>query len=368
LNWRPQCGAKGDVRMIKLTTGDLGTRSTLGVSIKRHKTFLWKHAGLRRLSNAALCVAEMKAGLSRLRSHPVYLRVNISPFCNLRCAGCSLAHSGDGKTDASRPRRMMSVEQFKSAVGELVPYAIGVNLYDEGEPLLNKGIYEIAEFLARNNVGSCASSNFSLELSDDDLDKLSDCGLEHLIVAIDGVCQETYGRYRVGGHLDLVLDNVRRLRDIQNSRGRKLPHIEFQFIQFGWNADEAAKVMEMAGELGVWRFTVVQGSSHLGWEGMRFKGAAAERRKRGCYQIWVCANINSDGEMYPCDYGEDHGMAPLGSAADYQRLGMRNHPDLVRLRQSFRARSGGLHEICAHCSLYAKGSSSPPVRNRLNTL
>jgi hypothetical protein len=187
-------------------------------SARRHLGFMLRHANPRRALNAALCLAEMSAGRAILLSHPFYLRVNVSEVCNLRCPGCLVrrpAWAGDAPAAA-----MMSFDLFEKSVHDFLPFLLKVNLYDEGEPLLNPEVFRMVRHLRERGVGACMSSNFSLPLSEDRLEALLHCGLEHLIVSVDGATQETYERYRVGGRLDLVLSNLRRLIALQRSTPR----------------------------------------------------------------------------------------------------------------------------------------------------
>jgi MoaA/NifB/PqqE/SkfB family radical SAM enzyme len=304
----------------------------------------------RRLANVARCAAEMRTNRAELATHPFYLRVCVSELCNLRCPGCLIAQ-GAVPAIADRPR-LMDLATFRAAVRDFLPHLLKVNLYDEGEPLLNPDLFEMVRHLSDHRVGSCVSSNFSMPLDDGRLDELLASGLDHLIVCVDGITQETYARYRKGGNLERVLANLRRLLERGRSRGGRLPNVELQFIEFDYNRHERPRIAALARTLGVWRFVVVQGSSPLGWLGTDFRGSEAERRRRGCYQLWVGAHVNVDGSLGTCDYGEDHGIENIGFARDYAAAGLRNHPRLLALRRSFQAGSTPLHDVCRSCSLY----------------
>ncbi|MGA2616485.1 MAG: radical SAM protein [Thermoguttaceae bacterium] len=287
-----------------------------------------------------------------LRSQPVFLRVCTSDLCNLRCPGCLLSQERVSGEDTSK--RLMTFELFKRAVHDFVPYVLGVNLYDEGEPLLNRELCDMIRHLRLYHVATNVSSNFSLRLSDQTLEEFVDCGLDRLIVAVDGATQETYSRYRQGASLDLVLYNLRRLSEMQRRRRRCPLRLEIQFIEFEHNRHERTQIAELARDLNAWRFSVVEGSSPEGWRGTDFQGSEAARLARGCYQLWVSAHINSDGSVGVCDYGEDHGMPQIGWAWEYRSAKLRNHPTLTGLRRSFAGCGKNLDSICRRCSLYRR--------------
>jgi wyosine [tRNA(Phe)-imidazoG37] synthetase (radical SAM superfamily) len=337
--------------MRYLVTGELAQISTLRLSIRRHCGFMVRHLTPRKLANILLCLWEMKLRRATLRSHPFYLRVEASSICNLRCPGCQLGR-GETERQGTEQRKpgLMSLRSFKESVRDFLPYLVKVNLYDEGEPLLNPELFAMIRHLSDNNVSTCISSNFSLPLSNGDLLRLIDSGLEHLVIALDGATPESYNRYRVGGDFFQVLENMRRLSALMTPRDRKRLKVELQYIDFDDDAREREALSRLARGLGIWRFSVVQGSSREGWP--RFSGSEEERRRRGCYQLWVTATINSSGAVGACDYGEDNGMSYLGEARNYFAEGMRNHPSAVGLRRSF-GDGLSLNGVCRHCNLYA---------------
>ncbi len=338
--------------MKQLLSGDIKRRSLLSWSARRHAGFLLRHLTPRKLANALRCVREMQERRPVLESHPIYLRVCVSELCNLRCPGCLL---GQGAMPTGPGRvRLMDFDVFTAAVRDFLPHVVEVNLYDEGEPLLNPAVFRMTRYLREHHVGSCISTNFSMTLTDDRLHALADSGLDHLIVCVDGATQETYEHYRRGGDLALVLSNLRRLMALEGARGRDRLRVEIQFVEFDHNRHEQQQVAALARELGVWRFVVIQGSSPIGWRGTDFTGTEAERRRRGCYQLWVSAHIGCDGSLWSCDYGEDHGIASVGWARDYLAAGLRNHPRLVELRRSFGPQRTALHADCRTCSLYRR--------------
>ena len=346
--------------MLTITKGDNETVSKLLWGVKRHLRVASRHVTARKLRNILICLLEMGFRRSILRSHPFHLRIEVSPYCNLHCPGCLLGGLDieEGEPD-HRKEGIMSYELFKDSVGDFLPFLLEASLYDEGEPLLNPGIYKMINYLSSRNVGTCVSSNFSLKFSDAHLEKMTKCGLDHLIVAVDGACQESYSRYRRGGRLDLVKSNIRRLIAINNEKGNGKLKVEMQFIDFGHNKIEKHDIHKLAHELGVWRLSIVEGLFDAQPE---FKGTNEERRDRGCYEAWITANINSNGSLSICDFGEDNGLPPIGSAQNYISAGLRNHPLSVQLRSSFRDSTQPLHSVCSRCTRYLK-----PVRNPIKT-
>ena len=74
---------------------------------------------------------------------------------------------------------------------------------------------EICDATREAGINAHVSTNFSFTLSDDRLRSLLSCGLSHLSVCVDGLTQESYSKTRVGGRIELVLDNLRRLLQLR---------------------------------------------------------------------------------------------------------------------------------------------------------
>ncbi|HDN64888.1 MAG TPA: radical SAM protein [Methanosarcinales archaeon] len=332
-------------------SGDLKTTSSFLFQIRRALPITLKHLTFKKLFNASVCLFEMVTKRSVLHSDPLYLRIEVCPYCNLRCPGCMLG--GTRKVSESNPEHRlegaMKYILFEESLRDFAPSLFRVWLYDEGEPLLNGEIYDMIHFLSTNNVGTCVSTNFSLKFSDETIGKIADCGLEHLIVALDGSTQESYSRYRRGGDFNLVVSNIRRLQSLLSKKKSSPLKIEIQFLEFEYNKEEREAMRKLAKELGVWRLTIMEGCSCGADEESRPDLPEDERRDKRCYEIWLGATINSIGELGTCDYGEDFGIPNIGFAKDYKSEGLRNHPAIIQLRKSFGDNSVPLNDICKQC-------------------
>lgn len=326
-------------------------KSTLRKSLVRHASFFSKYLTIRKSINLLLCFIEFKLKLVKCKSFPVYIRYEVSSVCNLRCSGCALGGAENNSSEMDK-NKLTSVVDFKNSIKDFLPYLLKVNLYDEGEPFLNKEITDIVKHLNDNKVASCISSNFSLKFSDVDLFKIIDSGLDHLIVAVDGIDQESYSKYRIGGDFDLVISNIQKLTSLIKKKNSPLK-VEFQYLEFDDNKINRNDVKKIAESLDVWKFTIIKNCSRKGWEASFFKGHSEQRKQLGCYHIWFSSSILSNGSYFACDFGEDHGMDKVGKALDFKNKKLRNHVNIVNLRKSF-TRNGKLENPCIKCPQFAK--------------
>lgn len=264
----------------------------------------------RRLVNLFQLRLEHALGRTVVRSRPVKLTIEAASACNLRCPACFT-----GVGERGRPGGMMPLERYRRLLDELGPYLLEIELYNWGEPLLNKDVATMIEEATRSGISTTVSTNFSFPYDATRIERLVRAGLTVLGVSIDGACQESYARYRVGGDFDLVLRNCRAVRDTKRRLGVKHPRMVWEFHVFPHNLHEIDAARALAGELdmdfGVDKGWVV-GPEWPAPKDVRF---FAEPEPRRCPYLWAFAVVNHDGGVSPCCgtfYAEDD----MGSVSD----------------------------------------------------
>jgi radical SAM protein with 4Fe4S-binding SPASM domain len=317
-----------------------------GVSLRRRMGSILKRCTLKKLLNLALLAVETKFRVSRLRSHPVYLRINPCSICNLRCPSCVTGTAGQvGTTRLGNAR--MSFESFKKCLAPLKEYLFEIVLYDEGEPLLNSEVELMVEYAHKNNINTCISTNLSFKLTDERIDRLVSSGLDRLIVAVDGLDQEVYEKHRKGGNLALVMSNLKKFIEARDRLKSRI-EIDFQFIIFEHNQHQVEGAKALAHELKVDRLTIFPSDPH--YDGYFFTGQAEERRLLGCYSLFVVADIDVDGNLYQCDLAEDNEAKPIGSMLTQDFASLWNHRSMQAARAGFRKGSKEpMSGLCRRC-------------------
>ena len=81
--------------------------------------------------------------------------------------------------------------------------------------------------------------------------KTVESGPDRLIISLDGLDQETYEKYRVGGSLEKVMEGTRNLVSWKKELRSRSPYIILQFIVFRTNEHQVEDVRKLARELGV---------------------------------------------------------------------------------------------------------------------
>ncbi|MCL4465759.1 MAG: radical SAM protein [Chloroflexi bacterium] len=276
-----------------------------------------RHTTPRRLLNLALVGLQTVRHDSNVRGYPYRFYVEPTNACNLRCPYC-LGWQGR----PHRPLGMMTLEQFRRVVDDVAPYAYWIDLYNRGEPTLNPALPEMIAYAHSKGIGTKLSSNFNLR--DASLpERLVWSGLDQLVIAVDGATQETYSRYRVGGNLADVLENIRLAVNAKRLIRSRRPHILVRVLVNRYTEPELATIKRLVAGLGVdgvFFFPIFvdptdkQAASEWLPENRKFSWYASDGRRLGtgqrygaaCPELWQRGTITWDGNIFPCCYIDDN--------------------------------------------------------------
>lgn len=198
-----------------------------------------------KLFNYILAETEARAGNTRLMSRPYWLTIDPTNFCQLRCPFCPT-----GAKRKVRPESVLDPALFKKVIDELGKTLLHIDFMNWGEPLLSPHVCEMIAIAKKYRIETALSTNLN-RLTPETAGRLVESGLDRLTVSIDGASQQTYGKYRVGGDFDRVIENLKTIIDKKKEAGFSRPKIMWQFLVFRHNEHEIARAREMASGLGV---------------------------------------------------------------------------------------------------------------------
>ena len=145
----------------------------------------------------------------------------------------------------------MDWELFQSIIEELGPYLFQVDLFNWGEPLLNRRLLDMIDSLKRYDINIRLSTSLALPLSDEFIEGLILSGINYLVISIDGMSQQTYETYRVGGDFHLAISNMEKLAQLKHRLKADKPRLEWQYLVFSFNEHEVPKAVRHARKIGV---------------------------------------------------------------------------------------------------------------------
>lgn len=246
---------------------------------------------------------------------PVSLEVEPTTSCNLRCPQCP-----SGLRQFTRDTGMLDLTLYKKIIDETHRELVWLILYFQGEPFLNKQFLEFVKYASQKNIYIATSSN--AHYFNDDLAKATvESGLDRLIISIDGTTQETYGKYRIGGKIDKVIEGTERLLYWKKKLKSKTPHVIWQFIAFKHNEHQIPEIKKLAKEIGVNELGIktaqiydyetssnfIPEDASLSRYELSEEGTYRIKNKllNQCWRMWRGSVITWDGLVVPCCFDKD---------------------------------------------------------------
>ena len=323
-----------------------------------------RRKGWRAYANWARSYYEYLTGASRIKSRPLKLIFDPTNICQLACPLCP---TGIGLLDRGRGHAELSL--FRRLMDQVGDYVFMIDFYNWGEPLLHPRLEEFIRIAKSHNIASNLSTNLSMRLSDERIERLLTSGLSEIGIALDGTTEETNGLYRRKAKFDLIVDNMRRIVQARDRLGQTSPLISWLFVVFSFNEHEVARAREMAAEIGVDRLVLrppfldvnrYQPSAkdreaivHWAPRDPKFRThvAKAPERKR-CGWHYTAAAINWDGSVTPCStsfrMADDFGT--FGKAGENPFFDVMNNASFRGARDVMAGRSSQCGDVvCSHC-------------------
>lgn len=172
----------------------------------------------------------------------VYLEVTTR--CNLRCANCVRNTWNEELAD-------MSAETFNRVMDSLraLPELREVYFGGFGEPLLHPEIEEMVKEVKSLGIRVSMSTNGTL-LTEEKAKALVDAKIDRLFVSMDSARAQLFSELRGGADFDLVVENVKRIRDIRERKGSRMPTIGLEFVVTDKNINDIRNLPSLAREIG----------------------------------------------------------------------------------------------------------------------
>lgn len=246
---------------------------------------------------------------------PFSISIEPTTSCNLRCPECP-----SGLRQFSRNTGMLSLDLYKKITEQLKDHLLYMILYFQGEPYLNPAFFEFVKYAKENRIYSATSTNAHF-LTDENCRKTIESGLDRLIISLDGIGQEEYSTYRVGGRYQRVIDGIENMVKWKKELKATTPHIIVQFIVFRSNEHQLNDVQKMCDDLGVdeLQFKTAQFNNYKNGNPLiptlnkysRYRkmpdGTYEFKNKlpNECYRMWSSCVITWDGLIVPCCFDKD---------------------------------------------------------------
>lgn len=171
---------------------------------------------------------------------PTFLNLEPTTRCNYRCWYC---------VGRSMEQKDIDIEDF-AAVLDHFPTVKTIALVGEGEPLMHKGFFEMAQMAADRGIRVVSLSNGST-FSTENVKKICAAGIAYISVSIDSSEAATFASSRLGGDLQQVLKGIKRLTDYRDAHGFRYPRIGLKGTLFAETINQIPQIVALAAAHGV---------------------------------------------------------------------------------------------------------------------
>src|SRR5262245_7866643 len=183
---------------------------------------------------------------------PSRMYIECTAACNISCnQACCAPETGITRT---RQAGMLDFDLFRRVIDEAGASLVRVDFFNYGEAFLHKRAVEMCEHIkARFPHIYLYTSTNGLALNEAQARRLVHSGIDEVTFSIDGARAESYAKYRQRGRFDTAIANLRAMVDEKRTAGRDLPFLNWRYILFRWNDDDAemTQARQLAAEIGV---------------------------------------------------------------------------------------------------------------------
>ncbi len=299
----------------------------------------------------------LRAGLnlvwrrSRPWSYPLHMQFELANFCQLRCPACPT-----GSGELNRKPAAMDPRLFEQVMEEVGPFLLTASLWGWGESLLHPRLGEFLSIAARHPVVTMLSTNGQNLNQERVIQAICNAPPTYLIVAVEGLDDETHASFRHGARLTPLLEGVRRIAEIKRQRGMRLPVLHLRFIVLKSNQHQVPMVRDFALANGFEMFSLRRLSIYSSGHGAEVASALRIRIQEReppqdrfiCMQPFWFPSVCADGSLVLCeqDFNAEAALGRIERGVDFKNLWWST--TAARLRRRL-LRNPESFSFCSHC-------------------
>ena len=273
-------------------------------------------------------------GTTTLPYPPLKLHLESTSVCNLRCPMCPQSLDAV-KGDTG----YIDMDLYRKIVDEASKFALEINLFFRGEPLLHRKLPELLRYGRSKGVRLHVNTNATI-LRESQARMLVEDGASKVTISFDGPDKAMYEIMRKGAKYEVTLENVRQFLSLvkeYRENGRPTPYTVMQVIlpydatQKGPNLPQHMR--DLFADLPVDEWDPIW--PH-GWAGVMQENEVVEAQPYGenyhpCNWLWKSLAIYWDGRVASCcaDFTADQ---VIGNLKTSSLMDVWNGPEMVKLR------------------------------------
>ncbi len=282
---------------------------------------------------------------------PRQLVFEVASVCNLRCPQCWI---GLRWIDRGAENKFMPMDLFHKVCDEVQGFVKHVYLHLWGEPTLHP---RLAEMINRvKEFATVDLATHGLFITEESARDIAKC--DTISISIDGLDQQTYEQYRVGGKLDDAMRGMKLLAKYAPNR------VNWTFVVFKNNEHQISAAKLLAQELGVnfgdkpplfWDKSRMDSNMPTDEKHRRYSTVNGEWKLKAdplsCREFWETTYVLANGDVITCCY-DGKAEWVMGNVKESSLLDVWNGSAYTEARKNHSA--GQLNPMCAeHCQLPA---------------
>lgn len=282
---------------------------------------------------------------------PKQLVLEVASVCNLKCPQCWI---GLRWIDRGGKSKFFPMDLFSKLCDEVQDYVKHVYLHLWGEPTLHPQLGDMIRRVKR--FATIDLATHGLFIDESNVNDLALCDTSS--VSIDGIDQETYSKYRVGGQFDKAMDGMKLLAKTAPKK------VNWTFVVFKNNEHQIEQAKAIAHEIGVnfgdkpplfWDRQKMDADMPTDEKHRRYRMVDGEWKLKAdplkCREFWETVYVLPNGDVLTCCY-DGNAEWVMGNVNQSSLLDVWNGPSyqFARAKHS----SGNLNKMCAtYCQLPA---------------
>jgi len=188
---------------------------------------------------------------------PIMAQIEPTNVCNLDCQFCSRR--------IIRKERLgtLSFENFRKMIDQ-IPSLLFVALTGLGEPMLNKDLTGMAQYLKLKGISSMVATNCT-EIQNTPTNTLKKLFyFDRICISLDAATKKVYEKIRIGADFKQTINNIRILKNLKEKINCNTD-ISINCVVCKINQNEMSKIIELANDL---KIDEINFTSVRQWVGM----------------------------------------------------------------------------------------------------
>lgn len=262
--------------------------------------------------------------------------IEITNNCNLNCSFCS---------KVTKPRRFMTIDEFKEVLGKIKDYTDYIYLHIKGEPLLHPNIIDFINLADTYNLKVNLTTNATL--ISNHINELSKCkNLNKINISL-------HSENNIPNYLDNIFNNVDKLNNITviyrlwTLNNKKLDEKSTKIVEkikeyYNLSPEIVNKIIN-ENNIKINSHIYVDKDNEFDWPTVN------NHKSEGyCYALKTQIGILADGTVVPCCL-DSNGVIELGNIYKQDLESIINSDRYKNLQKSFQNRKP-CEELCKSCT------------------